>query len=383
MRILITFIALLTSCLFAQAQFNSYQKQQFTTNLPGATVLNVSLQGSLAALPLQIATNLNSSVSWQWTNSLAGILALQYTANGVAWSTYETANSGGAFAFLGTTGFGQSGVGLGFDSTLGGLHLNMGVGGNVVDANGQVYWPGGNFTFLQQSGNLSDSAGNTIFKSTGDQFIGNGANGFALTNQPIYTINVSNLNSSQFLYTNTAAIPAGPVTNTIAQAGTQPVMQVYYQAANATGSATNAHMLIWGATGGTPDPAGYIGEVVSSAVLLSAPVSLTTGVAANMTSISLSAGDWDVSGTITFQGVTATMSAVVAGISTTSATLPANSNRAWLSVVTTVLSSTNSIALTDTQINVPTTTTVYAVGVANFTAGTITEFGQLRARRIH
>ena len=69
-----------------------------------------------------------------------------------------------------------------------------------------------------------------------------------------------------------------------------------------TGAATNAS-------------AGNIGEYISSTVASGAPVALTTTVIANITSIALTAGDWDVWGSI---GVSAA---------------PTTSARAWLNTV--------------------------------------------------
>jgi hypothetical protein len=128
--------------------------------------------------------------------------------------------------------------------------------------------------------------------------------------------------------------------------------------------------------------AGVVGEYVSSLIAVGSAVSLTTATAANVTSISLTAGDWDVAGVVNFSETTATVSARTAGISTTSATLPTDGSEGYCGVQSTVTSETNSIALTRKRITISGTTTVYLVGQATFSAGTAAGFGTINARRV-
>lgn len=68
--------------------------------------------------------------------------------------------------------------------------------------------------------------------------------------------------------------------------------------------------------------AGNVGEIMTSSVASGSPVALTSTVAANVTSISLTAGDWDCTGTIFFiDGGTTTFSLIDADINATTATL--------------------------------------------------------------
>src|SRR5215469_13104445 len=70
-------------------------------------------------------------------------------------------------------------------------------------------------------------------------------------------------------------------------------------------------------------PAGFVGEVISSVV--AAPgVALTTATPANVTSMVLTPGDWDVDGAIDFRfGATTSFTNLIGSISTVSATLGA------------------------------------------------------------
>src|SRR5262249_14262350 len=68
--------------------------------------------------------------------------------------------------------------------------------------------------------------------------------------------------------------------------------------------------------------AGNLGEYVSSTIPSGSAVSLTTNTQANVTSIPLTAGDWDIDAVAQFTGnVATTVSSQEAGISTTTATL--------------------------------------------------------------
>jgi hypothetical protein len=134
--------------------------------------------------------------------------------------------------------------------------------------------------------------------------------------------------------------------------------------------------------------AGYVGEyVVSNINRDTSAVSLTNDVEANMTSISLTAGDWDVTGNVVFSaGGGTTISQLRAGINTTSATFPAftgNGDGAFvLSNAPYATSGSNWLPVGTRRISVSATTTVYMVVEAFFSVSTMTAAGCLRARRI-
>ena len=71
---------------------------------------------------------------------------------------------------------------------------------------------------------------------------------------------------------------------------------------------------------------GFVGELLSASAANNA-VSLTNDVAANAVSLSLTAGDWDVSGVVLFQTAgSTTVTQFVAAISTVSATFPGSTS---------------------------------------------------------
>ena len=143
---------------------------------------------------------------------------------------------------------------------------------------------------------------------------------------------------------------------------------------------------------GTNDNAapGIVGESVVSTVAVGSAVGLSNNTPVNITSITLTAGDWDVAGVIDFvlSGVTATL--FQAGISVTSAALPSQPGGSGLGpdasianpLLSTVLSSSFDQSVGPVRLSIAATTTVYLVAQSSFSAGTLTGYGTLRARRV-
>lgn len=128
--------------------------------------------------------------------------------------------------------------------------------------------------------------------------------------------------------------------------------------------------------------AGNIGEHTSSLIAIGSAVSLTTATPANITSISLTAGDWDVTGAINFTEGSATVTVRTGGINTTTATLPTDGTEVENGTLTTVLSTKNSVTIPRKRISIAGTTTVYLVASSTFSAGTVAGYGQITARRV-
>lgn len=129
--------------------------------------------------------------------------------------------------------------------------------------------------------------------------------------------------------------------------------------------------------------AGNIGESVSSVIPSTAAVSLTSGSFYNITSVLLAAGDWDVSGNIQFVPAASTSITTLAGaVSSTSATFhPYNKfiTRSSAFVPGNGQVMVNSISTF--RISIGSDTTFYLVAYADFTASTLTAYGQIYARR--
>jgi hypothetical protein len=130
--------------------------------------------------------------------------------------------------------------------------------------------------------------------------------------------------------------------------------------------------------------AGYIGEVITSSVAIGSATSLTTATAKTITSISLTPGDWMVSGNIGFIAASGTLPTILtASVSSTDNTQATSPNGGGFTQFQLSFSaaSTNVLPLTPTRINITSTTTYYLVATATFTVSTLTAYGSITARR--
>lgn len=130
--------------------------------------------------------------------------------------------------------------------------------------------------------------------------------------------------------------------------------------------------------------AGDLGEYQEAEVLVGAAVALTTATDANVTSLSLTAGDWDVWGEVSFSlNAATTVTAVNGWISTTSATLPTAPNKGALATLTTTLTTgaTQCLPVGVRRVSLSATTTVYLSARAAFAVNTMSAYGILCARR--
>lgn len=134
--------------------------------------------------------------------------------------------------------------------------------------------------------------------------------------------------------------------------------------------------------------AGNVGEYITSSIASGSAVSLTNGTPANMTSASLTAGDWDVSCTLMYSGTaTTSVNYLTGSLSTTSATLnttPGFITGRFAGIAT--IFNVGAAAITElvgpARFSLSGTTTVYCVAQSGFTASTEAVFGLLRARRV-
>lgn len=158
----------------------------------------------------------------------------------------------------------------------------------------------------------------------------------------------------------------------------------------------------WSATAGTAQKgtttndsaaAGIIGQNLSATKLRSAASALTTATAANVISISLTAGDWDVVAMVGFTPDTGTsVTSLNASLSVTTGALSAAdtlavSNAAgevrssWASAAN-VLGGDATLATLKSRVSLAATTTYYLVTQATFTVSTLAAYGSIVARRV-
>ena len=145
---------------------------------------------------------------------------------------------------------------------------------------------------------------------------------------------------------------------------------------NFTPSQTNG---IVGTTTNNNANAGSVGEYISSSAL---SVAITSGTQTNMTSISLTAGDWDVEGVVQFNPAgTTVLSNQLGAISTTSGvvgTFPTYVNLTFNPPA----GQGSAISVPRQRLSLSATTTVYVIAEAGFSVSTCTANGFIQARRV-
>jgi len=153
---------------------------------------------------------------------------------------------------------------------------------------------------------------------------------------------------------------------------------------NSTKLATTAYVNT-GVTDGSNAGAGQVGEYISATVLIGAEVSLTTTVAADVTSISLTAGDWEVSGNVVTDAagttVTTKVETWINTVSATIPTLPAGGGYSKFSTPATAGIATG-VCVGPVRISVSSTTVVYLTTQAQFATSTLKAYGFIGARRV-
>jgi hypothetical protein len=131
--------------------------------------------------------------------------------------------------------------------------------------------------------------------------------------------------------------------------------------------------------------AGNIGEYIEASVASGSAVALTTNVAKTVTSITLTAGDWDVTGHVAFTSTGTTSFTIVAGsLSLTTDTSSSTLGR-WNQTVSAAFVPAGvpiSTVMGPSRFSVSGSTTVFLVAFATFTVSTSGAYGLIRARRI-
>lgn len=137
--------------------------------------------------------------------------------------------------------------------------------------------------------------------------------------------------------------------------------------------------------------AGDVGEYIQATVAVGSAVSITTATPVNITSIILTAGDWDLDGIIDFLPAASTsVTQFNASISVTTGTLSTQPGGSGVSPDATVVfnqaaavpAALVAFPTATVRLTVSATTTVYLVAQATFTVSTMTGYGTIRARRM-
>lgn len=291
-------------------------------------------------------------------------------------------------------GEGTAGVGFAAPSTAGKMLISQGAAVDPAFANNPVV-TGGSIDGTPIGGTSPNTGAFTTLTATTPVGVASGGTGRAtltahavLVGETAAAINqVGPGTTGQMLlgvtgadpaFGNNPAITGGTIDGAVI-GGTTPAAGSFTtlsSTGNFTPSQTNG---IVGTTTNNNANAGSVGEFVTASATA---VAATSGTGLNVTSISLTAGDWDVSGAIAINpAATTVVTSYVFSASSTSATNQAVPFRAQ-SNVTQQAGAYQSYAIPAARFSLSATTTIFLVATVAFNTSTLNCDGFIRARRV-
>ena len=175
-------------------------------------------------------------------------------------------------------------------------------------------------------------------------------------------------------------------TGTLVVAGASTLAAVSATTGSFTGAITPTSTVgIAGTTTNDSAGSGNWGEYGESVIPVASEVSLTTTTATNITSVSLTAGDYEAWGIVIFdQAATTTSLLYVAWVSSTSATLPSldSSTRNQILGTGSTVSFSPMVQTVRLRFSLSGASTIYLSTYVNFSVSTMAAYGALRWRRI-
>lgn len=263
--------------------------------------------------------------------------------------------------------------------------LSIGLMTATADAynSGASYAPG---IYPDSGGNVTLTGGLTIGAASSFQFLGRtkltaGADGNWIVSNNAVT------DFGRLMFGgNTAAFPSIKRTST----GIDVMLADLSGAAPITSSnltSSTSRGQLFGSTTNDAATAGNIGEFITSTVTKASPVALVNGTSKTITSISLTAGDWDVFVMGGFTGAAGTtVFHLNSSISTTTDTESTTEGRFanYVNGGGAIFGNGDPIlnAIVPTRISLSSTTTVYLVANASFLTSTCSGYGIISARRV-
>ena len=196
--------------------------------------------------------------------------------------------------------------------------------------------------------------------------------------QILYVLVVDAAASNALKYATLATLPSATGVSNIA--GNTGAFTLSTGITNSVNDIRLARGQLPGETSNGSASAGNIGEYISSTVLAGSAVALTTAVAKDVTSISLTAGDWDLTGSVFTTAITGTLQQIEAWISSTTATQPTRPNSGMDILWNGSTTSNMGVSAGAGRISLSGTTTIYLSTLMTFT-GNASAYGFIGARR--
>ena len=140
-----------------------------------------------------------------------------------------------------------------------------------------------------------------------------------------------------------------------------------------------------GVVDGSDAAEGQIGEYISAMVAAVSPVALTNATPTNITSVALTAGDWDVRGLVVFRAAAGTIATYIADwISAVSATVPPRPNDGAMAelAISFPAGMTQSMPTGTARVSVGAPITIYLSCYTQFSVSTMGAYGFIGARRV-
>ena len=331
----------------------------------GATTLTGYVYGNGTGTMTASTTIPNTSISGLGTMSTQAASAVAITGGTI--SGVSTISTTGA-----TTLAALNVAGAVMNSAAGLLSTspNTGSGNNVLATSPTLVTP------ALGAATATSINGLTLTASTGTLTIAN-----AKTHVVSNSLTFTGTDSTSFAFPTTSdTVVTLTATQTLTnKTFTAPVLG----AASATSLTFTSTSGIIGSSTNDSAATGSVGEVITSSVAAGSAVGLSSAIPANVTSISLTAGDWDVWGQIGFvTGATSVVSSAYGAVNTSSASLGLiNTNPLCANVGFSVTGTSPALPLVPYRLSLASTTTVYLVAQSGFTTSTQAACGFIQARR--